>query len=92
MNDEVTRVGHSRYVESLTGREIDKKTQTRTVVHKHFSSVLVPVTAPVEGTVVLDDAVEVTVADVATRVGVRSHGPAGCTVGFPNLNTAAGQS
>ena len=91
MNHEVTRVGHSRYVESLTGREIDKKTQARTVVHQHLSSVAVPVTAPVEGTIVFNDAVEVTVADVATRV-CGFHGPAGCTVGFPNLNTTAGIS
>ena len=84
MNDEITWVGHSWNAESLAGREIDKKAQTRTVVHQHLSSVIVPMTAPVEGSVVLDDAVEIAVVVPTSRV-CGFDGSAGGTVRLPNL-------
>ena len=88
MNDEVTRVGHSRNAVSGAGREIDKKAQTRTVVHQYLSSVVIPMTAAVEGSVVFGDAMEVTVAVIATR-GCGYHGSAGGPISLPNLKIVA---
>ena len=84
MNNKIARICCSRTAESGAGREVNKKAQTRTVVHQHLSSVVVPRTGPVEGSVVLDDAVEIAVVVPTSRV-CGFHGSAGGAVRLPNL-------
>ena len=85
VNGEVAWIGGSWNAEVLTWCEVNKKAQPE-LLYINTSSLVVPITGSVEGTVVLNGFAKVAI-DIIAHCVCGFHGSAGRPVGFPDVNT-----